>query len=147
MTVVQATVTDLIRCPKTDHVIGVTVKSSEEQTVSFFAPINFVMDGCFSKFRRMIAPEGFKQPIVRSHFVGLLLDTPAPFDCIPLPGHGHVILRKKQPGEQSAVDGEQGVGPVLVYQIGTTDTRMLVDVPGAKVPSISNGSLHVSLLI
>jgi len=142
VTVVQATVTDLIRCPKTDHVIGVTVKSSEEQTVSFFAPINFVMDGCFSKFRRMIAPEGFKQPIVRSHFVGLLLDTPAPFDCIPLPGHGHVILRKKQPGEQSAVDGEQGVGPVLVYQIGTTDTRMLVDVPGAKVPSISNGSLH-----
>ncbi|OAV95055.1 hypothetical protein PTTG_05204 [Puccinia triticina 1-1 BBBD Race 1] len=145
VTVLQATVTDLIRCPKSDHIIGVTVKSPDEETASFFAPVNFVMDGCFSKFRRMIAPEGFKQPTVRSHFVGLLLQTPAPFDCIPLPGHGHVILRKRNPADQDVVDGEPGVGPVLVYQIGTAETRMLVDVPGAKVPSISNGSLHAYL--
>ncbi|KAA1129041.1 Squalene epoxidase [Puccinia graminis f. sp. tritici] len=54
------------------------------------------------------------------NFVGLLLQTPAPFDCIPLPGHGHVILSKKDPAaDQPVVNGELGVGPVLVYQIGT----------------------------
>ncbi|KAH9441046.1 hypothetical protein MJO29_015420 [Puccinia striiformis f. sp. tritici] len=152
VTVLQATVTDLIRCPKTDHIIGVKVKSSSsenqqqrEESVSFFAPISFIMDGCFSKFRRLIASEGFKQPTVRSHFVGLLLKTPTPFETIPLPGHGHVILRKKNSDgieKLDAVEGEQEVGPVLVYQIGSAETRMLVDVPGAKVPSLSNGSLH-----
>ncbi|POW08359.1 hypothetical protein PSTT_07598, partial [Puccinia striiformis] len=142
VTVLQATVTDLIRCPKTDHIIGVKVKSSSsenqqqrEESVSFFAPISFIMDGCFSKFRRLIASEGFKQPTD-------YYSTPTPFETIPLPGHGHVILRKKNSDgieKLDAVEGEQEVGPVLVYQIGSAETRMLVDVPGAKVPSLSNG--------
>lgn len=45
---------------------------------------------------------------------------------LPLPNHGHVVLA--QPS------------PILMYQISTTDTRVLVDVPG-KLPSVSNGDL------
>lgn len=142
VTILQATVTDLVRCPGTNRIIGVTAKAPDERIFSFFAPLNFIADGCFSKFRRFIAPDGFKQPIVRSHFVGLLLQTPNPLECLPLPGHGHVILRKKNLGEKSGLDDEPGVGPVLVYQIGSAETRMLVDVPGPKVPSLSDGSLH-----
>jgi squalene monooxygenase len=45
---------------------------------------------------------------------------------LPLPNHGHVVLA--QPS------------PVLMYQISTNDTRVLVDVPG-RLPSASNGDL------
>jgi len=45
---------------------------------------------------------------------------------LPMPNHGHVILAKPS--------------PVLMYQIGTHDTRVLVDVPG-KLPSVSTGEL------
>lgn len=50
---------------------------------------------------------------------------------LPLPNHGHVILAKPS--------------PVLMYQIDTHDTRVLVDVPG-KLPSVSNGDLQNYLL-
>src|ERR1700730_14373467 len=45
---------------------------------------------------------------------------------LPFPEHGHVVLAKPS--------------PVLLYQISTHDTRVLVDVPG-KLPSVSNGDL------
>ena len=45
---------------------------------------------------------------------------------LPLPKHGHVILAKP--------------APVLMYQIGTHETRVLVDVPG-QLPSVANGDL------
>ncbi len=45
---------------------------------------------------------------------------------LPLPNHGHVVLAKPS--------------PVLMYQISTHDTRVLVDIPG-KLPSTSNGDL------
>lgn len=45
---------------------------------------------------------------------------------LPFPEHGHVVLAKPS--------------PVLLYQISTHDTRILVDVPG-KLPSVSNGDL------
>ena len=45
---------------------------------------------------------------------------------MPMPNHGHVIL----------VDPS----PVLMYQIGSNETRVLIDVPG-KLPSIANGDL------
>lgn len=139
--VMEAVVNDLIRCDTTDAVIGIqaTPKRGETDAPSrFYAPLTFVVDGCFSKFRRELALSS-PAPVVRSNFVGLILDTPAPHTTLPQPGHGHVILRKSAPDSR-----EDGVGPVLVYQIGKDDTRMLIDVPGPKIPSIGNGSLKVS---
>jgi squalene monooxygenase len=45
---------------------------------------------------------------------------------LPSPQNGHVILAEPS--------------PILMYQISTHDTRILVDVPG-KLPSASNGDL------
>ncbi|EGG08701.1 uncharacterized protein MELLADRAFT_47732 [Melampsora larici-populina 98AG31] len=141
VTLIEATVTELIRCPNSGHFIGVTIQSGAEKSCSFYASLTIVTDGCFSKFRRQLAPQAFRQPIVRSHFVGLILQTPKPFETIPQPGHGHVFL-PSQASPSSVVEADESrVGPVLIYQIGLDDTRMLVDVPGSKVPSISNGSL------
>nr|GMD88928.1 squalene monooxygenase-like [Ipomoea batatas] len=60
---------------------------------------------------------------VPSCFVGLVLE-----NCrLPHANHGHVIL-----GDPS---------PILFYPISSTEIRCLVDVPGQKVPSISNGEM------
>lgn len=107
-----------------EKIIGVEylVKSSERTRV--FAPLTIVADGCFSKFRRQVIS---KQPIVKSHFVGLVLR-----DCIlPKSNFGHVVLASPS--------------PILLYQIGTRDTRILVDIPG-KMPSSSNGDLKNYLI-
>lgn len=77
-------------------------------SAQFFAHLTVVADGYASKFRK-----GFHTatPTSRSKFYGLELkdaDLPAPL-------HGHVLL---------------GAGaPVLLYQIGTHETRALIDVP------------------
>lgn len=58
-----------------------------------------------------------------SCFVGLILE-----NCeLPCANHGHVIL-----GDPS---------PILFYPISSSEVRCLVDVPGQKVPSISNGDM------
>lgn len=77
-------------------------------------------DGLFSKFRKEFTT---KTPDVRSNFVGFVLKDLE----LPLPNHGHVILANPS--------------PVLMYQISTHDTRVLVDVPG-KLPSVSTGELR-----
>lgn len=60
---------------------------------------------------------------VPSCFVGLVLEK-----CdLPFANHGHVILADPS--------------PILFYPISSTEIRCLVDVPGEKVPSISNGDL------
>ncbi|EIE86370.1 hypothetical protein RO3G_11081 [Rhizopus delemar RA 99-880] len=85
----------------------------------FYAPLTIVCDGIFSKFRKELT---IKTPDVRSNFVGFIMKDLE----LPLPNHGHVVLAKPS--------------PVLMYQISTHDTRVLVDVPG-KLPSTSNGDL------
>ncbi|KAJ1559078.1 Squalene epoxidase, partial [Cladochytrium tenue] len=83
------------------------------------APLTIACDGCFSRFRRAA---GIVQPVVGSHFVGLVLR-----DCaLPRRQHGNVVLA--QPA------------PVLLYQIGTRDTRILVDIIG-PLPSQADGAL------
>lgn len=99
-----------------------TPKESESETFELRAPITVVADGCFSKFRRTHGSS--IQPMVRSNFVGLELED-AP---LPAPHHGHVVL------------GDSG--PVLLYQIGTHTTRILMDVAGEKLPSTSKGDLQ-----
>ena len=100
--------------------VSVSIKGKEEHEI-YHAPLTIVADGCFSKFRKQFIS---KDVTVKSHFVGFVLE-----DCpLPFPHHGHVVLA--QPS------------PILLYQIGTKDTRILVDVPG-KLPSVSDGALQV----
>lgn len=121
----QAAVQELIHA---DHggVIGARAGGED-----FHAKVTVVADGCFSKFRKTYG--GSYKPVVRSHFVGLEL----PPDVAVAKHHGHVILNKN-----TGKDGKRPVGPVLVYQIGSDATRILVDVPGPTLPSLQSGELH-----
>lgn len=148
VTLVEATVNELTEDGE-GRIIGVsaTPKRTEEligwdgEPILYSAKVTLVTDGCFSKFRKDFLP-GHVKPIVRSNFVSLELIDPV----LPAPNHGHVILRKPTLPALDA-DGneilttEKGVGPVLVYQLAEHETRMLIDVPGIKLPSIGNGDL------
>ena len=68
--------------------------------------LTVVADGCFSKLRKGLVKS---KPLVKSHFVGLLMD-----DC-PQMRANHAELVLAEPS------------PVLVYQISSTKTRVLVD--------------------
>jgi squalene monooxygenase len=112
--VVEATVTDLIECPLTHRVLGVHARrSGQEEKESFCADLVVVADGCFSNFRNAVMPDGAlaKRTVVRGNFVGAVLEDVT----LPIPQHGTVALIK-------------GHGPVLLYQIGEHDTRILIDV-------------------
>mgnify|MGYP001559687216 FL=1 len=145
VTLVEATVNELIEDEHTKAIIGITAtpkKSSSPATptdshdapIRYYASLTLVTDGCFSKFRRALLPSHIA-PLVRSNFVGLILEDAD----LPAPHHGHVILRRSSASDSSS--DTPGVGPVLVYQLGTHETRMLVDLPGSRVPSSSNGDL------
>ncbi|WFD26803.1 squalene monooxygenase [Malassezia nana] len=127
VTAVQATVTDL-RHDRNARVVGVDTSEG-----TFYAPVTVAADGIFSKFRKTYG--GAYKPEVRSYFVGLELPTSA----LLSPRHGHVILN--QQAAKDAVPGK-AVGPALVYQIGSDEVRLLVDVPGRRLPSSSNGELQ-----
>ena len=127
--VVEATVSELIECPLTGRVLGVRATRKEEGAVekeAFFADLTVVADGCFSNFRSKVLGKAALQGVTKGHFVGMILED-AP---LPIPKHGTVML-------------VEGSGPVLSYQIGTHDTRILVDVkhpppPDLKVCPISS---------
>ncbi|KAL8553003.1 hypothetical protein ACS0TY_001615 [Phlomoides rotata] len=51
---------------------------------------------------------------------------------LPHPNHGHVILANPS--------------PVLFYPVSSTEVRCLVDIPGSKMPSISNGDMAKYLI-
>jgi squalene monooxygenase len=120
VTVVETTATSLITAKNTKEVIGVecTTKGVQE---TFFAPLTVVADGYASKFRKEHHPH---TPQVKSKFWGLeLIDAK-----LPIPYHGHVVLS----------DGP----PVLLYQIGTHETRALVDIPeNLPSASVKNGGV------
>lgn len=153
VTLVEGTATDLIRSEvQPRQYIGVKTtpsakaiyntpssSSTPPASVDLKAPLTLIIDGYASKFRKMILPQAAPTPVVRSNFVALLLKDAD----LPAPGHGHVILKDDTAlsAEASATSGKGG--PVLVYQLSKHDTRMLVDVPGAKLPSIGNGDLQV----
>ena len=138
LTVLQATVRDLIYCDDSNHVIGVNAAfkvrlpthgpEDEPETVvkKIYAPLTIIADGYASKFRSV---PGSRVPPskTRSSFVGVILHD---ID-LPVPRTGTVCLTPS--------------GPVLLYQIGldARETRMLVDIKG-KLPNQANGSLRVS---
>ncbi|KAF7193476.1 putative squalene monooxygenase [Pseudocercospora fuligena] len=107
VTTIEATATELVRCGFTGHVLGVEATRNGEQE-SYFGNVTIIADGYASKFRKESRTD---TPVVKSKFWGLeLIDAD-----LPMPNHGHVLL-----GEGS---------PVLLYQIGTHETRALVDIP------------------
>ena len=107
ISVIESTVTDIVKCTYTGHILGVTALTNGLQDV-YFGQLTVLADGYASKFRK----EYISRPVVsKSKFWGLeLIDA-----VLPQPLHGHVILG----------DG----APVLLYQIGTHETRALVDIP------------------
>ncbi|CAE7174200.1 unnamed protein product [Rhizoctonia solani] len=112
---IEAVVSELVE--ENGKITGVRARrkdQKDEETLS--AGLTIVADGCFSKFRtRVLRPSAVK-PQTRSHFVGAVLKDAR----LPIPQHGTVALTSN--------------GPVLLYQIGEHDTRMLVDVKGASLP-------------
>ncbi|KAG7020623.1 hypothetical protein SDJN02_17309, partial [Cucurbita argyrosperma subsp. argyrosperma] len=115
----QGTVTSLLETKGTIKGVQYKSKNGEEKTA--YAPLTIVCDGCFSNLRRSLCKPMVDVP---SCFVGLVLE-----NCqLPFANHGHVVL-----GDPS---------PILFYPISSTEIRCLVDVPGQKVPSISNGDME-----
>jgi len=92
----------------------------------YFGAVTLVADGYASKFRKEYIPN---QPQVRSKFWGLeLIDAE-----LPMPGHGHVMLTDAP--------------PILIYQIGTHETRILVDIPdNLPSASVKNGGVKNHML-
>ena len=127
---IEATVTALITADGENRVHGVraTRKTPEGETKeSFYAPLVIVADGCFSNFRAEVMGEAFEKPLTRSYFVGAILKDVK----LPIDKHGTVALVKNS-------------GPVLLYQIGEHDTRILIDV---KAPLPSDLKVPYSLLL
>ncbi|KAL2254887.1 squalene monooxygenase-like [Sesamum indicum] len=116
----QGTVTSLIEEKGT--VKGVKYKNKDGQDVKAYAPLTIVCDGCFSNLRKNLC---IPQVNIVSHFVGMVLNLEN--GKLPHPNHGHVILANPS--------------PVLFYPVSSTEVRCLVDVPGQKMPSISNGDM------
>ncbi|ORY27866.1 squalene epoxidase-domain-containing protein [Naematelia encephala] len=140
LTILEATVRDLVYCEHTDRVIGVSAafktkppsapgqEQEQDTTVEtvvrkVYAPVTIIADGCFSKFRTTRGAR-IPTPKTRSHFVGIVLKDVD----LPINHMGTVCLTPN--------------GPVLLYQIAdeARETRMLVDVKG-KLPSLADGSL------
>lgn len=107
VTIFETTATNLVRSGYTGQVLGVECKTNDKKDY-YFGHLTIAADGYASKFRKEIREH---KPVVKSKFYALeLIDAD-----LPMPNHGHVLLG----------DGY----PVLLYQIGTHETRALVDIP------------------
>uniref|UniRef100_A0A5B6Z4I8 Squalene monooxygenase n=1 Tax=Davidia involucrata TaxID=16924 RepID=A0A5B6Z4I8_DAVIN len=114
----QGMVTSLLA--KGGVIRGVQYKTKNGQQMTAYAPLTIVCDGCFSNMRQSFYDPKVELP---SCFVGLVLEK-----CkLPYTNHGHVILADPS--------------PILFHPISSTETQCLVDVPGKKLHSISNGEL------
>lgn len=116
VTLIQATVTEIIE--KNGRIIGVKTKEREEP---YYATVTCVCDGTNSNFRKQFVQT---KPVVKSHFVGAVLENPE----LQSPNHGHCIIGSK-------------FSPMLIYQISSTEARILCNVPLPTLPSNGNGDL------
>jgi len=112
VTLEEGTVIELLQ--DEEGIFGVRYKPSttgtEETIKTVRAALTVVSDGCFSNLRFQMMPSDSK-PLICSYFVGLILE-----NCrLPYPNHGHVFLADP--------------GPILSYQIGSNELRVLVDIP------------------
>ncbi|KAH7317625.1 squalene epoxidase-domain-containing protein [Rhexocercosporidium sp. MPI-PUGE-AT-0058] len=127
ITIVETEVTDTITSEHQPQVLGVKSRTLNPQTGKkeedyYFGQLTIIADGYASRFRKQYIT---KQPIVKSKFYALeLIDCP-----LPAPFHGTVIL-----GDTA---------PVLLYQIGTHETRALIDIPeNLPAASVKNGGVR-----
>lgn len=126
ITVVETTVTATICSDRSSQVLGVESQTlnpstGEKEKDYYFGELTIIADGYASEFRKKFIN---KAPVVKSKFYALEL-----IDCdLPAPCHGHVLIGNG--------------GPVLLYQIGTHETRALIDVPN-NLPStsVANGGV------
>ncbi|KAL4884103.1 squalene epoxidase-domain-containing protein [Aspergillus karnatakaensis] len=121
VTIVETKVTDLITCSHTKQVLGVECVTKEKKDC-YFGQLTVCADGYASKFRKQYHPY---TPKVKSKFWGLeLIDAE-----LPQPHYGHVLLNPNNP-------------PILIYQIGTHETRILCDIPeNLPSASVKNGGV------
>jgi squalene monooxygenase len=121
ITAFETEVTSIITSSHTTQVLGVESITRKTQKDCFFGSLTVVCDGYASKFRKSYIHH---TPRVKSKFWGMEL-----IDCqIPTTYHGNVVL-----GDNS---------PILLYQIGSHETRVLVDVPeGLPSASTANGGV------
>ncbi|KAL2835514.1 squalene epoxidase-domain-containing protein [Aspergillus pseudoustus] len=121
VTIVETKVTDLVTCSHTKQVLGVECVTKEAKDC-YFGQLTVVADGYASKFRKQYHPY---TPKVKSKFWGLeLIDAE-----LPQPHYGHVLLNPGSP-------------PILIYQIGTHETRILCDIPeNLSSASVKNGGV------
>jgi squalene monooxygenase len=125
VTVVESTVTGVVTDSYTGQVLGVEAKTAGKPDY-FFGALTLVADGYASKLRKNYMTTA---PEVRSKFWALeLIDAE-----LPRPNHGHVIL--------------SDAPPILIYQIGTHETRILVDVPtSCPTASVAAGGIKNHML-
>lgn len=128
ISVFETEVVNTIRGEHTDQILGVETRTKSKSDPSekipdyFFGQLTIIADGYNSTFRKEVTPT---KPLFRSKFYALeLVDTK-----LPQPGFGHVVI------------GD--VAPILLYQIGTHETRALFDVPtGIPEASPANGGVR-----
>jgi squalene monooxygenase len=98
-----------------ERVVGIVWQDAEGRESLVTARLTIVANGMFSIFRKELHQSA---PVKVSHFCGLVLKHPPFKTPLPYPNRGHVLM----------IDPN----PVLFYQIASTDTRVLVDVPAAE---------------
>ena len=129
ISVFETTVTSVITSTHSPQVLGVESITRNSKPDFFFGSLTVIADGYASKFRKSYSRHA---PVSKSRFWGLeLIDT-----VLPLPQHGHVVLG----------DG----APVLLYQIGTHETRALVDIPeDTPTASVAAGGVksHLRMVV
>jgi len=130
ITMVETEVMETIKSQHIPHVLGVETRTlnantREKKKDCFFAKLTIIADGYASKFRKEYIE---KKPVVKSKFYALeLIDCP-----MPAPNFGIVVMGDTE--------------PVLLYQIGTHETRVLVDIPdNTPTASVANGGVRAHL--
>ncbi|KAI0132038.1 squalene epoxidase [Xylariales sp. AK1849] len=114
ITVVETEAITAVKGEYNAEILGVEARTVNPDTGKkepdfFFGQLTIVADGYASVFRKKYIKG---TPIVKSKFYALeLIDCP-----LPHPGFGHVVIGAAP-------------SPVLLYQIGTHETRALIDVP------------------
>jgi squalene monooxygenase len=131
ITVVETEATETITTSEYNgQVLGVTCRTlnpvtGEREKDYYFGQLTIIADGYASKFRKQYIR---RSPIVKSKFYALEL-----IDCVmPLPNYGTVVLGDSE--------------PVLIYQIGTHETRALIDIPeGTPTASAAAGGVRAHI--
>ncbi|XP_038666103.1 squalene monooxygenase [Scyliorhinus canicula] len=105
---IEGTVTHLLE--EDGQVTGVQYREKESGDIKeLYSPLTVVADGHFSKFRKNLVKSKVN---VSSHFVGCIMKDSPQFK----PNHAELVLANPS--------------PILIYQISSNETRVLVDIRG-----------------